>query len=138
LKKTEFVAGSQDKKLLEKAEKELQTEFIPDLYDKAMEQMFDQKYYNDDADGGDIAEQQDIDLKLLKDQVDNLGVIKAEDQEEDEFVSDIDEQASEKEMIAKQKEKKQEKYEKQMATSLKKQIDDKEKEEGFEQWFACD
>mmetsp|Transcript_7771 Transcript_7771/g.12047 ORF Transcript_7771/g.12047 Transcript_7771/m.12047 type:complete len:104 (+) Transcript_7771:779-1090(+) len=103
-----------------------------------MEQMFDQKYYNDDADGGDIAEQQDIDLKLLKDQVDNLGVIKAEDQEEDEFVSDIDEQASEKEMIAKQKEKKQEKYEKQMATSLKKQIDDKEKEEGFEQWFACD
>ena len=34
IKKTEFVAG---KKLLEKAEKELDTEFIPDLYDKHME-----------------------------------------------------------------------------------------------------
>lgn len=39
IKKTEFVAG---KKLLEKAEKELGTEFIPDMYDKHMEQMFNE------------------------------------------------------------------------------------------------
>lgn len=44
LKKTEFVSGARgessllsNKKLLEKAEKELQTEFIPDIYDKTME-----------------------------------------------------------------------------------------------------
>ena len=34
-----------DRKLLEKAEKELNTEFIPDLYDKAMDAIFDDKYY---------------------------------------------------------------------------------------------
>jgi len=31
--------------LLLKAEKELNTEFIPDLYDKAMENIFDENYY---------------------------------------------------------------------------------------------
>ena len=52
LKKAEFVAGTKitaglgsEKKLLEKLEKELKTEFIPELYDKAMEKMFDEKYY---------------------------------------------------------------------------------------------
>ena len=52
LKQTEFVAGTKgknsiltNKKLLEKAEKELQTEFIPDLYDKAMDQLFGDQYY---------------------------------------------------------------------------------------------
>jgi protein KRI1 len=58
LKKAEYVAGKfgndqkgssesgavggilNDKKLLEKAEKELQTEFIPDLYDKTMDALF--------------------------------------------------------------------------------------------------
>jgi hypothetical protein len=34
-----------DRKLLEKAEKELNTEFIPDLYDKTMDAIFDEKYY---------------------------------------------------------------------------------------------
>lgn len=30
---------------MEKAEKELKTEFIPELYDKTMEKMFDDRYY---------------------------------------------------------------------------------------------
>jgi len=48
LKKAEFLAGKlehNDKKLLDKVEKELNSEFIPDLYDKAMDQVFDEKYY---------------------------------------------------------------------------------------------
>jgi hypothetical protein len=48
LKKAEFLSGNkiiEDKRLLEKVEKELKTEFIPELYDKAMEKMFDDKYY---------------------------------------------------------------------------------------------
>jgi len=54
LKQTEFIAGTdirENKKLLEKVEKELQTEFIPDLYYKNMDAIFDDKYYNaSDAD----------------------------------------------------------------------------------------
>ena len=58
LKKTEFIAGNfghnnrselgltggllSDKKLLERAEKELNTEFIPDLYDQTMTKLFNQ------------------------------------------------------------------------------------------------
>jgi hypothetical protein len=42
-----FKAGGlqSDKALLEKAEKELKTEFIPELYDKAMQKMYGDKYY---------------------------------------------------------------------------------------------
>jgi len=44
-----------NKKLLEKAEKELQTEFIPDLYDKAMDTLFDERYYQaSDEEGQDL------------------------------------------------------------------------------------
>jgi hypothetical protein len=48
LTRAEFISGSSilhDKRLLEKAERELKTEFIPELYDKAMEKIFDDKYY---------------------------------------------------------------------------------------------
>ena len=49
LRKAEFLAGykqlSSDKKLLEKAEKELKTDFIPELYDKNMSKLFNDKYY---------------------------------------------------------------------------------------------
>ncbi len=34
-----------ERKLLERAEKELNTEFIPDLYDKTMDAIFDENYY---------------------------------------------------------------------------------------------
>lgn len=51
LKKAEFIAGFgknqllTDKALLEKAEKELKTEFIPEVYDKTMSKLFNEKYY---------------------------------------------------------------------------------------------
>ncbi len=39
-----LTSGS-NKHLIEKIEKELKTDFIPELYDRAMEKMFDEKYY---------------------------------------------------------------------------------------------
>lgn len=45
-----------NKRLLERAEKELQTEFIPDLYDKAMDTVFDEKYYLASDDEGEDLE----------------------------------------------------------------------------------
>mmetsp|Transcript_9403 Transcript_9403/g.7178 ORF Transcript_9403/g.7178 Transcript_9403/m.7178 type:complete len:167 (+) Transcript_9403:182-682(+) len=56
LRKAEFVAGMNkggildNKMLLEKAEKELKTEFIPELYDKTMEKVFGEKYYEGEDD----------------------------------------------------------------------------------------
>ena len=121
---------------MDKAEKELQTEFIPDLYDKAMEQMFDDKYYNAE-DTKDVAEQQDLDMKLLKDDVKKLGVVTGD--EEEELVSDQDAQISDdSELLEKQREKKQQAYEKEVAQSLKQQVEAKEIDEGYEQWFTCD
>ena len=71
LKQTEFMAGNnilENNKLLDKAQKELQTDFIPDVYDKAMEQMFDDKYYKDvDYQSSDLEEQHDINYQLLND-----------------------------------------------------------------------
>lgn len=84
LKKAEFLSGSKliaedgagigglEKRLLEKIEKELKTDFIPELYDRAMEKMFDEKYY--EAEGLDSDEEKaaarakDLNVKLLKDQ----------------------------------------------------------------------
>jgi len=52
-----------DRKLLEKAEKELNTEFIPDLYDKTMDAIFDEKYYNStNNDGKELENNKDIDI----------------------------------------------------------------------------
>jgi len=86
LKKAEFLAGSFDgskskktdavntTKLLEKFEKELQTQFIPDLYDKTMDQLFNEKYYNaSDDEGKDLEKQKDIDLQIMDDNFDHLG-----------------------------------------------------------------
>ena len=71
LKKAEFLAGKFDhnnKKLLEKVEKELNSEFIPDLYDKAMDGIFDEKYYQvEDKDGKHLEDQKDINLRLIND-----------------------------------------------------------------------
>lgn len=75
LRKAEFLSGSKltsdtaDKRLLEKLEKELRTEFIPELYDRAMEKMFDEKYYEaEDSEGKAVVEAKNIDLKLMKDE----------------------------------------------------------------------
>ena len=62
-----------DRNLLERVQKELETEFIPDVYDKTMAKMFGEKYYEDEAAAEDDDEEFDveankaIDLKLLKD-----------------------------------------------------------------------
>jgi hypothetical protein len=57
--------------LLEKIEKELKTDFIPELYDRAMEKLFDEKYYEAELDSDEekaAARAKDVDLKLMKDQ----------------------------------------------------------------------
>jgi hypothetical protein len=60
----------QDKRLLEKAEKELKTEFIPDLYDRDMAKIFDEKYYEmDDNEIKKLEKKKDLNLKLLKDKL---------------------------------------------------------------------
>ena len=63
-----------DKLLVERVQKELETEFIPDVYDKTMAKMFNEKYYEDEADqdGHEIEANKAIDLKLLQDQGDRV------------------------------------------------------------------
>lgn len=72
LRKAEFIGGSnilEDKRLLEKVEKELKTDFIPELYDKAMDKMFDQKYYEQEDEEAEYEiTKKGIDLKLMKDE----------------------------------------------------------------------
>ena len=74
LKKAEFLSGYdaktlEERRLLERAEKELKTDFIPELYDKTMEKMFDDKYYEmEDKHASKMVKEKDIDLKLMNDQ----------------------------------------------------------------------
>jgi hypothetical protein len=63
-----LTSGS-SKHLVEKIEKELKTDFIPELYDRAMEKMFDEKYYEaEDVDAEKAANAKDIDMKLMADE----------------------------------------------------------------------
>ena len=60
-----------DRSTLERVQKELETDFIPDVYDKTMAKMFGEKYYEDemmdeDDEEFDIEANKAIDLKLLK------------------------------------------------------------------------
>jgi hypothetical protein len=66
LKKAEFLAG-QDLDL-NRLEKELNTDFIPDLYDKSMTQAFDEKYYDNSDSETSQLEDKKVNLNLLKDQ----------------------------------------------------------------------
>jgi hypothetical protein len=153
LKKAEYVAGKfgnenkqskepgavggilKDKRLLEKAEKELQTEFIPDLYDKTMDVLFDAKYYDASDDDKGLEDDREIDMQLLNDRVDDIGAV----QEDSEgSLPDGAENIDEKQFLQAQKAKKQRKFEEQLGKSLKKQVDDKEVAEGYDSWFACD
>ena len=92
LKKTEILSGTKvssgsSKHLLEKIEKELKTDFIPELYDRAMEKMFDEKYYEaEDEDGEKIATAKDIDMKLMADEEipDDVEISGNESESEDE------------------------------------------------------
>ena len=88
LKKAEFLSGaniSSDKRLLEKFEKELKTEFIPELYDKSMDKVFDDKYY-DNVEGKKekkkMKKLKQLDLKLLKDQFDQVDKNEGDDEED--------------------------------------------------------
>mmetsp|Transcript_11976 Transcript_11976/g.20220 ORF Transcript_11976/g.20220 Transcript_11976/m.20220 type:complete len:247 (-) Transcript_11976:934-1674(-) len=130
-----------DKRLLEKAERELQTEFIPDLYDKTMDALFNDDYYQaSDVQAEDLENDCDIDMRLLNDKVEGIGQLK--EGEEEELASDVNleqvEGADDEELLEKIKSKKQEKYERMVAKSLKKQVDQREQEQGFETWFTCD
>lgn len=76
VKKAEYLAGiknADEKKMIERLEKELNTDFIPDLYDKAMDQAFDEGYYDKDdvISEGDDAD----DINLLNDRIDQVGQI---------------------------------------------------------------
>ena len=70
-KTNKFSKGNlfEDKQLVERIQKELETEFIPDLYDKTMTKMFGDKYYEAEEieDEADIEAERGIDLKLLQD-----------------------------------------------------------------------
>ena len=72
IKKADYMSKGnlfKDKNLVERIQKELETEFIPDVYDKTMNKMFSDKYYEDEADEDehDIEANKAIDLKLLAD-----------------------------------------------------------------------
>jgi len=43
----------EDRNLIDKISKELETDFIPDMYDKSMSKMFGEKYYEDEIDEAD-------------------------------------------------------------------------------------
>ena len=88
LHKAELLAGNkitQQKHLVEKIEKELKTDFIPELYDKAMEKMFDERYYEqEDLEGERAAKEKDIDLKLMADEEIPEVIDEAEESSEEE------------------------------------------------------
>jgi protein KRI1 len=70
IRKAEFVGGSAvSKTVVEKIEKELKTEFIPELYDKVMEKMYDERYYEaEDEEAERAVRAKEIDVKLMKDE----------------------------------------------------------------------
>ena len=49
-------------------EKELKTDFIPELYDKAMEKVFDERYYGASDEDEGSATAKDLTVRLIKDQ----------------------------------------------------------------------
>ena len=129
LKKAEFLSGaniSSDKRLLEKFEKELKTEFIPELYDKSMDKVFDDKYY-DNVEGKKekkkMKKLKQLDLKLLKDQFDQV---------------DKDEGGEEEDQKSEDSEEMREIYERELTKSLKAQVQKQEQEEEDNEWFVCD
>jgi protein KRI1 len=95
VRKAEFISGTkivdeasgESKRMLERMEKELKTDFIPELYDKAMEKVFDEKYYEaSDQEGKKAARAKDLNLKLIKDED-----IKEQGEEEEEENDNIEE-----------------------------------------------
>ncbi len=116
--------------MLEKVEKELKTEFIPELYDKAMHKMYGDKYYEMSEDGGEddlsTDKQKKINIKLMRDD-DNVGG--DDDDNEDPEEGEVDEAEEER-------------YERELAKSLKDQVKKRQEMESesqqYDTWFACD
>lgn len=128
LKKAEFISGGrilEDKRILEKAEKELKTEFIPDLYDRNMSKMFDEKYYEmSDSEIKKSEKKKGLNLKLLKDKVGINEESKSENGNDNE---DEEEEDDEQE---------REIYERELTKSLKNQVDTEM--QGYDAWYVCD
>lgn len=94
LKKAEFIGGfgkllEVDRNLLEKAEKELKTDFIPELYDKTMNKMFGEKYY-ELSDDEKLEKEKKVNFKLINDKENELL--------EEEDKDDINEEEYEREL----------------------------------------
>lgn len=67
VKQAQYLAGSE--KVVQRLEKELGTEFIPDVYDKAMVQVFDDQYYESGEEEHEerVAHDRKLNLQILKD-----------------------------------------------------------------------
>ena len=93
IKKADYLSKGnlfKDKTLIERVQKELETEFIPDVYDKTMAKMFsEQRYYEDeaDADEHEIEANKAIDLRLLQDRGEQV------DEDVHEYLASDDEKA---------------------------------------------
>jgi hypothetical protein len=87
----------------------LETEFIPDLYDKTMNKMFSEKYYEDDSDQ-DMEANPDLNLNLLQDK-------DVEDSVDGDFETEVHVD-----------------YKKKVVENANKQA----KQDGFDMWFVCD
>ena len=75
LKKAEFLSGElTDSKFIQKVQKELETDFIPDLYDKSMVEVYDSKYYEKD-DKSKVKDNK-ITKKVLQDNFDEIGLFR--------------------------------------------------------------
>ena len=66
LRKAEFIAHlDEDPNLVERIQKELDTDFIPDVYDKNMQKTFGERYY--DVNEHEMEVDPDLNVNFLKD-----------------------------------------------------------------------
>lgn len=113
-----------DKSLVERIQKELETEFIPDVYDKTMAKLFNEKYYEDEDDKEDeIEANKVIDMKLLQDQENEVGDPDAHEYLEanDKCKQDFEDQMG-----------------KTVAGKVQEIAHNKLLEEGYSLWYSCD
>lgn len=75
--------------MLEKVEKELKTEYVPELYEKTMSKLFDDKYYEmSDAEAEKIEKENERNIKFMKTQnVDDSDDEDAKSEDSEEKVS---------------------------------------------------
>ena len=130
IKKADVLAKAnifEDRQAIEKISKELETDFIPDMYDKSMGRMFGDKYYENEVDedsdeAAEIEANKNIDLKLAKD-----GDLKFDFGEEGQAVKDEDDLAEFENALGKER-----------MANVAKNAEDEMQEEGDDMWFCCD